>query len=233
MTLNKCVRGFLQGYNDAIAKIFYEVNAMRTLYTPSDVAKQLMIKPSTLRKYADLLEIEGYSFEKNERNHRKYRDSDVMIFRKLIDMKNDTDMTLENATKRVVAWYQGVEVLPLERHEIERYEDDDFNATPLQAMIEEQSKIIAKQNELLQELTTRLVEQDQRALQRENDLLNAIQTIQESQKVIALNNSEATKEGVAKQEERDKMLMQTIREVQEVKKMIASTNNRKWYKFWK
>lgn len=206
---------------------------MRTLYTPSDVAKQLMIKPSTLRKYADLLEIEGYSFEKNERNHRKYRDSDVMIFRKLIDMKNDTDMTLENATKRVVAWYKGIEVLPLERHEIERYEDDDFNATPLQAMIEEQSKIIAKQNELLQELTTRLVEQDQRALQRENDLLNAIQTIQESQKVIALNNSEATKEDVAKQEERDKMLMQTIREVQEVKKMIASTNNRKWYEFWK
>ncbi|MEI4651683.1 MerR family transcriptional regulator, partial [Bacillus cereus] len=137
---------------------------MRTLYTPSDVAQQLMIKPSTLRKYADLLEIEGYSFEKNERGHRKYRDSDVMVFRKLIDIKNDTDMTLENATKQVVAWYQGVEVLPLERHEIERYEDTDFNATPLQAIIKEQSKIIEKQNELLRELNKRLAEQDQRAL---------------------------------------------------------------------
>lgn len=206
---------------------------MKTLYTPSDVAKQLMIKPSTLRKYADLLEIEGYSFEKNERNHRKYRDSDVMVFRKLIDIKNDTDMTLENATKRVVAWYQGVEVLPLERHEVERYEDADFNATPLQAMIKEQSTIIEKQNELLQELTTRLVEQDQRALQRENDLFNAIQTLQDSQKAIALNNNDAMREDVAKQQERDKMLMQTIREVQEVKKMLASTKDRKWYEFWK
>ncbi|WP_242228720.1 DUF3967 domain-containing protein [Bacillus cereus group sp. BfR-BA-01323] len=206
---------------------------MRTLYTPSDVAQQLMIKPSTLRKYADLLEIEGYSFEKNERGHRKYRDSDVMVFRKLIDIKNDTDMTLENATKQVVAWYQGVEVLPLERHEIERYEDADFNATPLQAMIKEQSKIIEKQNELLQELTTRLAEQDQRALQRENDLLNAIQTLQESQKAIALNNKDAMREDIAKHQERDKMLMQTIREVQEVKKMLAATKNKKWYEFWK
>ncbi|WP_242228696.1 DUF3967 domain-containing protein [Bacillus cereus group sp. BfR-BA-01323] len=206
---------------------------MRTLYTPSDVAQQLTIKPSTLRKYADLLEIEGYSFEKNERGHRKYRDSDVMVFRKLIDIKNDTDMTLENATKQVVAWYQGVEVLPLERHEIERYEDADFNAIPLQAMIKEQSKIIEKQNELLRELNKRLAEQDQRALQRENDLLSAIQTLQESQKAIALNNSDATREDIARHQERDKMLMQTIREVQEVKKMIASTKNRKWYEFWK
>lgn len=206
---------------------------MRTLYTPSDVAQQLMIKPSTLRKYADLLEIEGYSFEKNERGHRKYRDSDVMVFRKLIDIKNDTDMTLENATKQVVAWYQGVEVLPLERHEIERYEDTDFNATSLQAMIKEQSKIIEKQNELLQELTTRLAEQDQRALQKENDLLNAIQTLHDSQKAIAFNNNDAMREDIAKHQERDKMLMQTIREVQEVKKMLAATKNKKWYEFWK
>ncbi|PFS05861.1 DNA-binding protein, partial [Bacillus cereus] len=29
------------------------------------------------------------------------------------------------------------------------------------------------------------------------------------------------------------MLMQTIREVQEVKKMIAASNNKKWFEFWK
>lgn len=206
---------------------------MRTLYTPSDVAQQLMIKPSTLRKYADLLEIEGYSFEKNERGHRKYRESDVMVFRKVINLKNDTDMTLENATKQIASWHQGVEVLPLERHEVERYKEPDFNATTLQTMIQDQKEVIEKQNELLQELNKRLAEQDQRASQRENDLLNAIQTIQECQKAIALNNSDATREDIARHQERDKMLMQTIREVQEVKKMIASTKNRRWYEFWK
>lgn len=203
---------------------------MKTLYSPSDVAEQLDIQSSTLRKYADVLEKEGYTFIKNERGHRKYRESDVMVFRKVINLKNDTEMTLENATKQIVSWHQGVEVLPLERHEVERYEEPNFNATPLQAMIQEQKEIIEKQNYLLQELNKRLDEQDQRFTQRESGLLSAIQSLQDSQKLIATNNSE----DMAKNQGRDEMLMQTIREVQEVKKMIAVSNkDKKWYEFWK
>ncbi|UYX52206.1 DUF3967 domain-containing protein [Bacillus thuringiensis] len=202
---------------------------MKTLYSPGDVAEQLNIQSSTLRKYADVLEKEGYTFIKNERGHRKYRESDVMVFRKVINLKNDTDMTLENATKQIVSWHQGVEVLPLERHEVERYEEPDFNATTLQTMLQDQNEVIKKQNELLQELSKRLIEQDQRFAQRESELLSAIQTIQESQVLIATNSSE----DVAKNQGRDEMLMQTIREVQEVKKMIAASKDKKWYEFWK
>lgn len=202
---------------------------MKTLYSPGDVAEQLGIQSSTLRKYADVLEKEGYTFIKNERGHRKYRESDVMVFRKVINLKNDTDMTLENATKQIVSWHQGIEVLPLERHEIERYEEPDFNATTLQMMLQDQNEFIERQNELLQELNRRLVEQDQRFAQRELELLSAIQTIQESQMLIAMNTSE----DVVKNQGRDEMLMQTIREVQEVKKMIAASKDKKWYEFWK
>lgn len=202
---------------------------MKTLYSPGDVAEQLGIQSSTLRKYADVLEKEGYTFIKNERGHRKYRESDVMVFRKVINIKNDTDMTLENATKQIVSWHRGIEVLPLERHEIERYEEPDFNATTLQMMLQDQNEFIEKQNELLQELNRRLVEQDQRFAQRELELLSAIQTIRESQMLIAMNTSE----DVAKTQGRDEMLMQTIREVQEVKKMIAASKDKKWYEFWK
>ncbi|MBF7156470.1 DUF3967 domain-containing protein [Bacillus albus] len=202
---------------------------MKMLYSPGDVAEQLGIQSSTLRKYADVLEKEGYTFIKNERGHRKYRESDVMVFRKVINLKNDTDMTLENATKQIVSWSQGVEVLPLERHEIERYEEPDFNATPLHAMIQEQKEVIEKQNYLLQELNKRLAEQDQRFAKRESELLSAIQTIRESQTLIAMNTSE----DVAKNQRSDEMLMQTIREVQEVKKMIAASKDKKWYEFWK
>ncbi|PEE26678.1 DUF3967 domain-containing protein [Bacillus toyonensis] len=202
---------------------------MKTLYSPGEVAEQLGIQSSTLRKYADVLEKEGYTFIKNERGHRKYRESDVMVFRKVINLKNDTDMTLENATKQIVSWHQGVEILPLERHEIERYEEPDFNATTLQTMLQDQNEVIEKQNELLQELSKRLIEQDQRFAQRESKLLSAIQTIQESQVLIATNSSE----DVAKNQGRDEMLMQTIREVQEVKKMIAASKDKKWYEFWK
>lgn len=202
---------------------------MNTLYSPSDVAEQLGIQSSTLRKYADVLEKEGYTFIKNERGHRKYRESDVMVFRKVINLKNDTDMTLENATKQIVSWHQGVEVLPLERHEVERYEEPDFNATTLQKMIQDQKEVIEKQNELLYELNKRLAEQDQRFAQRESELLSAIQSIQDSQKLIATNSSE----DIAKNQGRDEMLMQTIREVQEVKNMIAASKDKKWFEFWK
>ncbi|MED1042501.1 DUF3967 domain-containing protein [Bacillus mycoides] len=206
---------------------------MKTFYSPGDVAEQLGIQSSTLRKYADVLEKEGYTFLKNDRGHRKYRESDVIVFRKLITLKSDTDMTLESATKQVVAWHQGIEVLPLESYEIERYEDADFNATVLQEMIQEQSKIIKKQNEVLHELTKRLVERDQQSTQRETELLSAIQALREDQKLIAMNSSEVERTAAARQEERDKMLMQTIREVQEVKKLIAASNDKKWYEFWK
>lgn len=121
---------------------------MKTLYSPGDVAEQLGIQSSTLRKYADVLEKEGNIFIKNERRHRKYRESDVMVFRKVINLKNDTEMTLENATKQIVSWHQGVEVLPLERHEIERYEEPDFNATTLHTILQGQNEIIEKQNDL-------------------------------------------------------------------------------------
>lgn len=202
---------------------------MKTLYNPSDVAEQLGIQSSTLRKYADVLEKEGYTFIKNERGHRKYREIDVMVFRKIINLKNDTDMTLENATKQILSWHQGIEVLPLERQEIERYEELNFSATTLQTMIQNQKEIIEKQNDLLQELTKRLAEQDQRFIQRESELMSAIQTIQESQNLIAVNTSE----DIAKNQSRDEMLMKTIREVQEVKKMIGTSKDNKWYQFWK
>jgi len=52
-----------------------------------------------------------------------------MVFREVINLKNDTDMTLENATKQIVSWHQGVEVLPLDRHEVKRYEEPDFNGS--------------------------------------------------------------------------------------------------------
>ncbi len=149
------------------------------------MAEQLNIQSSTLRKYADVLEKEGYTFIKNERGHTKYRESDVIVFRKVINLKNDTGMTLENATKQIVSWHQDVEVLPLERHEIERYEEPDFNATPLQTMIQEQQEVIKKQNYLLQELNKRLVEQDQQFAQRESELLSAIQSIHYYQKILS------------------------------------------------
>lgn len=82
---------------------------------------------------------------------------------------------------------------------------------------------------MLQELTKRLTEQDQRFAQRESEFLSAIQAIQDSQKLIATNSSK----DIAKNQDRDEMLMQTMRQVQEIKKMIAASKDKKWYEFLK
>ncbi|GAB6486143.1 DUF3967 domain-containing protein [Bacillus cereus] len=173
---------------------------MKTLYSPGDVAEQLGIQSSTLRKYADVFEKKGYTFIKNERGHRKYRKSDVMVFRKVINLKSD--MKLSAMKNRI---------------------------STLQTMLQDQNDVIEKQNELLQELSKRLNEQDQRFEQRESELLSAIKSIQDSQKLIATNSNE----DIAKNQSCDEMLMQTIREVLEVKKLIVASKSKKWYEFWK
>lgn len=72
---------------------------MKTFYSHGAVAEQWGIQSSALRKYADVLEKEEDTLIKNESGYRKYKESDVMVFRKDINLKNETDMTLENATK--------------------------------------------------------------------------------------------------------------------------------------
>nr|WP_025117897.1 DUF3967 domain-containing protein [Bacillus sp. H1m] len=72
-------------------------------------------------------------------------------------------------------------------------------------------------------MTKRLAEQeqDQRFAQRESELTSAIQSLREEHNLIAKNKH------------RDEMLMQTIREIQEVKKLLAASDNKKLYEFWK
>nr|WP_257148686.1 DUF3967 domain-containing protein [Bacillus cereus] len=42
-----------------------------------------------------------------------------------------------------------------------------------------------------------------------------------------------TSEDMVKKQGRDEMHMQTIRGIQEIKKMIAASKDKKWYEFWK
>ncbi|WP_144520052.1 DUF3967 domain-containing protein [Bacillus thuringiensis] len=206
---------------------------MKVYYGPQDVCIQLGIQPSTLRKYADVLEKEGYTFTKTDRGHRKYKESDIIVFRKLIDLKNDTDMTLEVATKQIVLWYRGIEVMPLDIHELERYEDTNFNATVLCKMIQAQGELIENQNELLHTLTQKLDEQDLKLIQRDMELFNAIRTIQECQNLMLNRNEDAVKLYSDKVTKRDEMLLQTVREIQEMKHILAATQEKKpWWRFW-
>lgn len=99
---------------------------VQAVYGSSDVADVLQVQESTLRKYCLLLEKSGYEFLKNELGHRAFFDDDVIVLKKMISLKNDADMTLEEAVKSVIAWKNGNDIAVSDTEEkryIARYND--------------------------------------------------------------------------------------------------------------
>lgn len=123
---------------------------MTVLYSPSDVQKLLGIDSSTLRKYATLLEGNGYHIHRNNRGHRNYYDKDVNTFRQLIEFSQQEGMTMEMAAK---------EVLPLVSQEFEttNYRDieQDANFDELIERIEHLERINLDLIKHLKEKTVR------------------------------------------------------------------------------
>lgn len=76
---------------------------MRT-YWSSEVAQLLSISPNTLRKWSINMENAGYTFLRDEKNNRAYRDADIMAFRKLQSLLG-SKMSMENAVFAVVSTY--------------------------------------------------------------------------------------------------------------------------------
>lgn len=161
-----------------------DTNESQILMNPSDVCTLLGIKESTLRKYALILKDAGYEFHVNDKGQRGYFERDVIVLKRFIEIKQSSDMTLEQAAEAVMSWVQqsnmSVSVIKKEQ-ETDRYNDD----------IKTLKEMVAQQNELLKELTIRLDQQQK--------------YIEESLK------------------KRDELLIQSLKESMETRKMIAAT----------
>ncbi|MEC2255350.1 MerR family transcriptional regulator, partial [Bacillus cereus] len=75
---------------------------MEILYTANEVYSRLGVSGSTLRKYSDVLEREGYEVKKNSRGRREYTEFDVVLIEKLVELSKQDGMTLEKAAKMIV-----------------------------------------------------------------------------------------------------------------------------------
>jgi DNA-binding transcriptional MerR regulator len=171
----------------------HDMNESQILMNPSDVCTLLGIKESTLRKYALILKDAGYEFHVNDKGQRGYFEKDVIVLKRFLEIKQNRDMTLEQAAEAVMAWVQqsNVAVSVIDRNrETERYNDD----------IKALKEMVAQQNELLKELMMRLDQQQK--------------YIEESLK------------------KRDELLMQSLKESMETRKMIAAAKEEKKKGFW-
>lgn len=97
---------YVEDFASLITNDITEVICVMTtqiIYNSSDVAQNLGIKESTLRKYCLLMEEENYKFYKNEHGMRGFYDKDLIMLRKLITLKSSPDITLKQAVKSLLS----------------------------------------------------------------------------------------------------------------------------------
>lgn len=186
-----------------------------TIMTPiiyenvSQVAKRLKVSPSTVKKYYLLIESYNcYAFKRDERERVIFDDYNVGLLQRLVELKSMPQVTLEDACKLLLE-EEGLTVKGTDMTVITPKSDD--------------------LKELLQELKS-TVELQQKQLQNQNEQIAQLTNLLESQQKLLTHSNTIEKQQVT---DRDKAVMTVMRELQEVKQMVAASNEKKWYQFWK
>lgn len=168
----------------------------QSVFSPTDVQELLNVDSSTLRKYAILLENQGYKFHKNKRGHRGYFDKDVIALKKLVELSEQRDMTLERSAKAVMTWVNtdNVTLTVMEEeasnNELERYSDMLERLKRLEEYSKQQEDFNRR---LLEELNKRDDYIRKRDEERDANLTHLIRESLETKKLIASTVEEAKK----------------------------------------
>ena len=173
----------------------------------SQVAKRLKISPSTVKKYYLLIESYNcYTFKRDERERIIFDDYDVKVLQRLVELKSMPQVTLEDACKLLLN-EEGLTVNNTDMTVITLRSDD--------------------LKEVLRELKD-TVELQQKQLQNQNEQIAKLTNVLESQQKLLTHSNTIEKQQVT---DRDKAVMTVMRELQEVKQMVAANNEKKWYQF--
>ncbi|MEX0416773.1 DUF3967 domain-containing protein [Bacillus sp. C30] len=191
------------------------------VYSASEVYKRLEISDSTLRKYMEVLQREGFTVKKNKRGRRDYSEGDIVVIERLIDLSKHDGMTLEKAAKMIARQIEKV------NPDLIKEEPEDKNLIPFHI-----------QKQLQQQYSVMVQETNQGMLSMEKRL--SAQAKQSNEEIKA--SVEAHNERVEKRlEARDETLMKTLREMQEAKKLMkeirdevaaAKEKKKPWWRFW-
>ncbi|PGK04578.1 hypothetical protein COC97_14680 [Bacillus anthracis] len=164
---------------------------MTQTYWGSEVAKNLGIGSSTLRKYCLALEEAGYPFERGSNNSRIFYHKDVATIERLITSVNKKNITLEQAINLAMASVEEKKVATVDMGSV-------ADAEHIKALTER----IERLEQLNLELIKRLDQQSK--LFQETDA-----------------------QRIKREEQRDIQLMQVLREIQDSKRLIAASEQKK------
>ncbi|WP_380888019.1 DUF3967 domain-containing protein [Streptomyces collinus] len=135
-----------------------------------DVAKHLGIEPVTVRKYASMLEEQGYSFNKDSKGWRLYTEDDVKTLEYLCTMTKINGHSLDETVKHIASLYRSKLTI-------------SDTATSLQdnPLIE----FMKRQEEFNHSMMERMEAFERRQSERHDLLTKALRESLETQKMIA------------------------------------------------
>ena len=176
------------------------------------VSKMLGIQESTIRKYCTLMQKHQYQFNKNSVGHRIFYPEDVEILKEIINLKNSSSLTLNEAVQAIVesATSDITDIAPITSPDHRKLQDQ------FEAFKDEQIQFNRK-----------LLEQLEKQQKENSQLLEQL-----------VSQQDYIKHSI---EERDKKLMHSIKESMEARRQQAAAEAEKesvrkkatWWKFWR
>lgn len=139
------------------------------IYSSKEVAKRLSIQPVTVRKYSQMLEDKGVSFAKDEKGWREYSEESIKFLEYLCNMKSMGKSLEESANHIATLYHANLSIAP--------------SAIPLQ----EQNILIEfmkAQHEFNQKLVTQLEKIEERQIERDHNLMQALRETQKIKKEL-------------------------------------------------
>ena len=140
------------------------------IYSSKDVAKRLSIQPVTVRKYSQMLEEQGFSFDKDEKGWRQYSEDDIRYLEHLCNMKT-MGKSLDEAINHIASLYRA-----------------NLSIAPSAISLQEGNPLIEfikAQQEFNQKILDRFEASEKRQIERDQNLLKAIRETQEVKKQLA------------------------------------------------
>ncbi|HDR7779313.1 TPA: DUF3967 domain-containing protein [Bacillus tropicus] len=164
---------------------------MAQTYWGSEVAKNLGIGSSTLRKYCLALEEAGYPFERGNNNSRIFYHKDVAIIERLVTAMSKKNVTLEQAINLAIESVEENEIATVATYRVADIEH---------------IKTLTERIERLEQLNLDLIQR----LEQQSEFLQ-----------------ETDAKRIMREEQRDIQLMQVLREIQDSKRLIAASEQKK------
>lgn len=168
------------------------------VYWTAEVAEMANIGTSTIRKYSLALEAKGYIIQRNEKKQRAFTEQDVTVMKRLKELTQTGGMTLENAIKTVIAEVGNGDIT-----EAYNAAERDIERNGDMAAIFEYMKKQEQRIDLLERFNGELIDKlDQKLAQQTKYLAEKI-------------------------DQRDEKMTSALREIQETKRLIASSEEQK------